>query len=78
MKKDITKEIEKSFELAKAQEKLRSEILKNEIIPQELKDGLIKLKEKFEQQRIDDEKFIEDNKHRKIIGYDSSFMPIYE
>jgi hypothetical protein len=70
--------IEEGFELAQKHENLRNEIINNENAPKELKDELIKLKEEFEQQKITDDKYIEDNKHRKTVGYSENFIPIYE
>ena len=78
MKKDINKMIEEGFELAQKHENLRNEIINDENTPKELKNELIKLKEEFEQQKITDDKYIEENKHVKIVGYSENFMPIYE
>lgn len=35
-------------------------------------------KQEFDQQKILDDKYVEENKHRKIIGYSENFMLIYE
>jgi hypothetical protein len=78
MENDIKKMIEEGFELAQKHENLRNEIINNENTPKELKDELIKVKEEFDQQKIADDKYIEENKHRKIVGYSENFMPIYE
>jgi hypothetical protein len=47
------------------------------LLPKELSDELMKIKEEFDQQKIDDDKYIENNKHRKIVGYNERYMPIY-
>lgn len=78
MKKDVNKMIEDGFELAQKHEKLCNELIKNEDTPKEIRDVLIKLNEEFDQQKISDDKYVEENKHRKIIGYSKNFMPIYE
>jgi hypothetical protein len=75
----IKKIIEHGNSVQKKHEQIRQEILADEtLLPKELRDGLIKLKEEFDQQKIVDNKYIEDNKHRKIVGYDERYMPIYE
>jgi uncharacterized protein (UPF0147 family) len=78
MKKDINKMIEDGFELAQKHENLRNEIINDENVPKELRDELMKLKDEFEQQKNADDKYIKENKHRKIVGYSENFMPIYE
>lgn len=62
----------------KEKEDILKEYLNHPNTPKELEDALIQLRKEHDQKKFDDEKSIEDNKHRKIIGYDSSFMPIYE
>ena len=75
----IKKIIEHANSVHQKHEQIRQEILADEsLLPKELKDRLIKLKEEFNQQKIVVDKYIEDNKHRKIVGYDETFMPIYE
>ena len=60
-------------------EQIRQEMLADEsLLPKEPRDGLVKLKEQFDQQKIADDKYIENNKHRKIVGYDERYMPIYK
>ena len=79
MEKDINKMIEDGFKLAQKHEQIREEMLDDGSLPQEMKEELVKLKQEFEEQRLKDEKYIEDNKHRKIVGYNpENFMPIYE
>lgn len=78
MKKDINEIIEKGLKIHHKIEILNKEIMSSEDIPKQLKDELTKLKEEFEQQKNCDDKYIEDNKHRKIIGYTEKYMPIYE
>ena len=70
--------IEHGGNIHQKHEQIRQEILADEsLLPKELRDGLIKLKEEFDQQKIVDDKYIEDNKHRKIVGYDGGYIPIY-
>jgi hypothetical protein len=79
MENKIEKIIEHGNSVHQKHEQIRQEILADEILlPKELRDELNKLKEQFNQQKIDDDKYIEDNKHRKIVGYDERYMPIYE
>ena len=79
MEKDINKIIEDGFKLAQKHEQIREEMLDDGSLPQEMKEELVKLKQEFEEQHLKDEKYIEDNKHRKIVGYNpENFMPIYE
>jgi hypothetical protein len=79
MEKDINKMIEDGFKLAQKHEQIRQEMLNDVSLPQEMKEELVKLNQEFEEQRLKDEKYIEDNKHRKILGYNpDTFMPIYE
>lgn len=79
MDNNIKKIIEHGNSVHQKHEQIRQEILADEsLLPKELKDELNKLKEQFDLQKIDDDKYIENNKDRKIIGYDERFMPIYE
>jgi len=79
MENNVNKIIQYGNSVHQKHEQIRQEILADEtLLPKELRDGLNKLKEKFDQQKIDDEKYIEDNKHKKIIGYDERYIPIYE
>ena len=79
MEKDINKMIEDGFKLAQKHEQIREEMLDDGSLPQEMKEELVKLKQEFEEQHLKDEKYIEDNKHRKIVGYNpENLMPIYE
>ena len=79
MEKDINKMIEDGFKLAQKHEQIIQEILSDDSLPQEMKEELVKINQEFEEQRLKDEKYIEDNKHRKIVGYNpENFMPIYE
>jgi hypothetical protein len=79
MSKDINKMIEEGFELAKKHDQLRQELLNNPTLPQEMLEVLKELEGEIQEQGLRDEEYIEKNKHRKIIGYDSeTFMPIYE
>ena len=77
--KNIKKIIDQGQSAGQKHEQIRQEILANEsLLPKGLIDELNQLKEKFDQQKIADDKYIEENKHRKIIGYDERYMPIYE
>lgn len=79
MEKNINEKINVVFELAKQHEQLRKEIINDDSLPKELKNELINLYKEFEQERLIFEKYIENNKHRKIIGYNiDNFNPIYE
>jgi hypothetical protein len=78
MENKIEKIIEHGNNIHQKHEQIRQEILADEsLLPKELRDGLIKLKEEFGQQKNADDKYIDDNKHRKIVGYDERYMPIY-
>ena len=79
MENNVKKIIEHGNSVHQKHEQIRQEILGDEtLLPKELKDELNKLKEQFDQQKIADDKYIEDNKHRKIVGYDDRYMPVYE
>ena len=78
MKKEVKRLIEKIDATIKKHDTLLNEIIDNESLPKELRDEMVKIKEVIHQQKIDDDKYIEANKHRKIIGYDDNFMPIYK
>lgn len=70
---------EKSMRLIKEIESFRGEILNDSEIPEELKNGLIEIIERHKKEDVQLEKYLEANKHRKIIGYDTeTFLPIYE
>lgn len=76
---EIKKIIEHGNSVHQKHEQIRQEILADEhLLPKEIRDRLIKLEEEFHQQKNADDKYIEDNKHRKIVGYDERYMPIYE
>ena len=66
----------------KIQEKLEiaiNEIMNGPDIPQELKDKFSKIREESKKEQEKYEKYLEENKHRKIIGYNTvNFEPIYE
>lgn len=79
MENNVDKIIQYGNNVHQKHEQIRQKILADEtLLPKELRDGLIKLKEEFDQQKIVEDKYIEDNKHRKIVGYDERYMPIYE
>lgn len=61
------------------QDELHSEIMNSEFFTQEDKEGFAKLKKQFEEASMERTIKREENKHRKIIGYDpETFEPIYE
>ena len=66
----------------KIQEKLEiaiNEIMNDPDIPQDLKDKFSKIREESKKEQEKYEKYLEENKHRKIIGYNTeNFEPIYE
>ena len=65
--------------LEAANEELREEILNDSNVPQEIKDVIIQSKQEFEEEQKRYKKYLEENKHRKIKGYNpDSFEPIYE
>jgi hypothetical protein len=75
---NIKKIIEYGESIHQKHEQISQENLTYEsLLPKELKDELIKLKKEFDQQKIDDDKYIKDNKHRKIVGYNERYMSIY-
>lgn len=79
MENDINKMIEDGVKLVQKHEQIRQEMLDDDSSPKEMKEELVKLNQEFEVQRLKDEKYIDDNKHRKIVGYNlENFMPIYE
>lgn len=79
MENNVDKIIQYGNSFHQKHEQIRQEILGDEsLLPRELRDGLNKLKEQFDQQKIADDKYIEDNKHRKIVGYNERYLPIYE
>jgi len=79
MEHEANKLILKMQELEKQQLGLREEILNNPDIPQEIKDTIIELQKESEKQKEEYEKYLEENKHRKIKGWNpDTFEPIYE
>lgn len=76
---NLDKLIEQGAELARKHEELREEILNDSNVPQEIKDVIIQSKQEFEEEQKRYKKYLEENKHRKIKGYNpDSFEPIYE
>ena len=60
-------------------ENLEKEILNNPNITDKMREEYLRIKEEHEIKRIEDEKYLEENKHKKIISYDpNTFLPIYE
>ena len=79
MKEDINELIRKHEELARKLEELEDEVLNNPDIAQEHKDFILKKREEAKQDKLEYEKYLEENKHRKIVGYDpETFEPRYE
>lgn len=65
--------------LAKQYESLQDEIVNNPKVPQEIKSEIIKMRENFKKEQELYKKYLEENKHRKIIGFNpENFKPIYE
>ena len=79
MKTGINELLKKANEIIRKHEEVTNEIFNDESFPKDLKEALIKLREESEQHRKDYEAYIEQNKQRKIIGYNSeNFVPIFE
>lgn len=65
--------------LAKQYESLQDEIVNNPEVPQEIKSEIIKMRENFKKEQEVYKKYLEENKHRKIIGFNpENFKPICE
>lgn len=65
--------------LVKQYESLQDEIVNNPKVPQEIKSEIIKMRENFKKEQELYKKYLEENKHRKIIGFNpENFKPIYE
>lgn len=75
-----TKEsIDKMKELSKKVEYFNNEIINNPDLPQEIKEALSKIRAHSKQKWEEYEKYLEENKHKKIIGYNpETFEPIFE
>ena len=79
MKKETQELIDKILEEAKQEEIRFDEMLKDENVPQERKDYIIRMREEIEKQRIKDNEYIEANKGKKILRYNTeTFLPIFE
>lgn len=71
--------ISKSKEIEIKMENFWDNILNDPDVPQDMKDYIIEDREKLKKNAEDYQKYLEENKHRKIIGYNSeTFEPIYE
>ena len=71
--------IEKMKQISEEFRKTDKIFLNNPDIPQELKDELLKIRENSDKEKFEQDKYLEENKHRKIKGYNpETFMPIYE
>jgi hypothetical protein len=76
---DITVLIEKNKQIAEKLEDLNSEISNNPDVPQEVKDKLTEIRIASDRRREESLKYLEENKHRKIVGYNpETFEPIFE
>jgi uncharacterized coiled-coil DUF342 family protein len=77
MNEDLKKLIEEGEKIQDKINELHQEIFNNPDIPQYLKNGIKEIDDKFK--KIEFKKYLDENKHRKIIGYNTeTFMPIYE
>lgn len=66
-------------ELEAKMENFWNDIFNDPDVPQDIKDRIIEDREKLKKNAEEYEKYLEENKHRKIIGYNSeTFEPIYE
>jgi len=76
---DITALIEKNKQIAKKLEDLNSEISNNLDVPQEVKDKLTEIRIASDRRREESLKYLEENKHKKILGYNpETFEPIFK
>tara|TARA_R110000868_G_scaffold317483_1_gene578317 strand:+ start:1719 stop:1973 length:255 start_codon:yes stop_codon:yes gene_type:complete len=79
MKQTPEEIIEKMKQISEEFRKTEEIFLNNPDIPQELKDGLLNIRENFDEKKLEQDKYLEENKHRKIKGYNpETFEPIYE
>ena len=79
MKMDIDELLKRALNIIKKHEEATNEFFNDESFPKELKEGLIKIREESEQHFKEYEAYMEQNKDRKIIGYNpDDFMPIFE
>jgi|688.fasta_scaffold1179945_2 hypothetical protein len=79
MNNKITELQSKAEELKKQHDELFNSIIHDDSIPQDIKNGLIEIRERFDNESAEYKKKLEENKGRKIIGYDTeTFEPIYE
>lgn len=79
MKQTPEEIIEKMKQISEEFRKTEEIFLNNPDIPQELKDGVLNIRENFDEKKLEQDKYLEENKHRKIKVYDpETFEPIYE
>jgi len=77
--KQIQDFILKGKELETKMEIFWNDILNDPDVPQEFKDRIIEDREKLKKNAEEYKKYLEENKHKKIIGYNlENFEPIYE
>ena len=80
---NLDKQKQKVDELLSDIKKIEDEFLNDPNIPEETKKGWIedkkKIEEKFKAEEEEYQKWLEANKHKKIIGYNpKNFNPIFE
>ena len=69
----------KGEEIRKKMEELHTEILNDPNIPQDTKDEFMRLAKECGDEKIRYVKYLEENKDKKIIGYNpENFEPIFE
>ena len=79
MKQTPEELIEKIKKISEEFRKTDELFLNNPDVPQELKDELLNIRENFDKEKLEQDKYLEENKQRKIKGYDpETFEPIYE
>lgn len=79
LNKQIQDSIAKSKELELKMDNFWDDMLNDPDVPQDMKDRIIEDREKLTKNREEYKKYLEDNKHRKIVGYNpENFEPIYE
>jgi hypothetical protein len=80
---NLDKQTRKREEMLLEIEKIENEFLNDPNIPEDVKKDWVesknKIKEKFKLEEEQYQKFLEENKHKKIIGYNpENFTPIFE
>lgn len=76
--KQLQELISKNKEIETKMENFWNDMLNNPDVSQDIKDRIIEDREKLKKNAEDYQKYLEENKHRKIIGYNpETFEPIY-